>query len=67
MRGTRVFDGRHYILANRGPKAEMAALATRLRPTHYVRVVPWNPFFDAALRALLDDYAVFTFPKEAHR
>ena len=63
--GTRVFDGRYFLLAERGPKAAMERLAADYRARgYYARVVAWNPFERASLRMLLDDYAVFTFPRE---
>lgn len=67
--GTRVFNGRHYLLAGRGTKAECerAARLYRQQGDRYVRVVPWNPFYEKRLRGLLDDYALFTFPKEPTR
>lgn len=66
--GTRNFGGRHYLLANRGAKTAMDAQAVRERASgQYARVVPWNPFYQKALRDTLDDYALFTFPKEAKR
>lgn len=66
--GTRVFDGRHFILAGRGTKAHCQALAYQLRwrDRFLVRVVPWNPFDPKALREALDDYAVYTFPREGN-
>lgn len=65
--GTRKIRGRYYILAGRGTKAHCQDAAAKLRARgEYVRILPWNPFHDKALIALLDDYAVFTFPKESY-
>lgn len=69
MRGVRVFDGRHYLLTNRGPRAQMEREAQELRAggRWYARVVPWDPFDPKQLRDTLDDYALFTFPRAARR
>jgi hypothetical protein len=61
--GIRNFGGRYFILGNRGPKAEMQREAASRKATHYVRVVPWNPFYSKALKDLLDDWALYVFPR----
>ena len=58
--GTRKFGDRYYILAGRGSKENCQREAVEIRKAwKYVRIVPWNPFFDKKTRDLLDDYAIF--------
>lgn len=60
--GTRKIGGRYFILAGRGTRENCVREAAHLRKRYrYVRIVPWNPFFDAATRALLDDFAIYVF------
>lgn len=55
-RGTRRFGGRHYILAGRGTREEMATEAKALRASwQYVRVRCYRG------PASLDDFACYVF------
>lgn len=56
-KGTRVLNGRHYILAGRGSRETMKNEAAALRRRWaYVRIVPAGN-----LGRVLDDYLVYVF------
>ena len=58
-RGTRVLDGRYYILSGRGTKQDCQLQAAQQRKHwRYVRIVPAH-----RLSRLLDDYMIYVFER----